>query len=96
MSDSTDDRGRRVEVARLPDDLSAQLVASRLRAADLEPTLISDDAGSTYPQLQMVHGVRVMVPEEQEEEARQILEDAEELSEEQAPGEDEYDEESEP
>jgi Putative prokaryotic signal transducing protein len=76
--DDSMDRGRRVEVARFPDDLTAQLVVSRLRAEGIEATLISDDAGSTYPMLQMVHGVRVLVPEEDEAAALEILEEAEE------------------
>lgn len=75
--DARDDRGVRVEIARFPDDLTAQLVASRLRASGIEPTLISDDAGATYPSLQMVRGVRVLVAEEDEEAALEILEDVE-------------------
>jgi hypothetical protein len=69
-----DERGTRVEIARFPDDLSAQLAASRLRASGIEPTLISDDAGATYPSLQMVRGVRVLVAEEDEEAALEVLE----------------------
>lgn len=74
MDDRVDERGTRVEVARFPDNLSAQLAASRLRAADIEPTLISDDAGATYPSLQMVRGVRLLVAEENEEAALEVLE----------------------
>lgn len=74
MEDRVDERGTRVEVARFPDDLSAQLAASRLRASDIEVTLIADDAGATYPSLQMVRGVRVLVPEADEEAALEILE----------------------
>lgn len=77
MDETVDTRGTRVEIARFSDDLSAQLVASRLRASGIEPTLISDDAGSTYPSLQMVRGVRVLVAQEDEEEALEILEEGE-------------------
>lgn len=42
MADRTDERGTRVEVARFQDNLSAQLAASRLRASDIEVTLIAD------------------------------------------------------
>lgn len=73
--DDRDERGTRVEVARFPDNLTAQLVASRLRSSDIEVTLISDDAGATYPQLQMVHGVRLLVPEADAAAAREILEE---------------------
>jgi hypothetical protein len=75
-----DERGTRVEIARFPDDLSAQLAASRLRAEDIEYILIADDAGSTYPNFQMVHGVRLLVAEEDEEAAREALEAVGELA----------------
>jgi hypothetical protein len=75
-----DERGTRVEIARFPDDLSAQLAASRLRAEGIEYLLIADDAGSTYPSFQMVHGVRLLVAEEDEEAAREALEAVEELA----------------
>ena len=74
MDETVDTRGTRVEVARFQDNLSAQLAASRLRAADIEPTLIADDAGATYPSLQMVRGVRLLVAEADEEAALEILE----------------------
>lgn len=74
MADRTDERGTRVEVARFQDNLSAQLAASRLRASDIEVTLIADDAGATYPSLQMVRGVRLLVTEQDEEAALEILE----------------------
>lgn len=80
MADGADERGTRVEVARFQDNLSAQLAASRLRASDIDVTLIADDAGATYPSLQMVRGVRVLVAEQDEEAALEILEGADELS----------------
>lgn len=77
MADRVDERGTRIEIARFSDELSAQLAASRLRASDIEPTLISDDGGATYPSLQMVRGVRLLVADTDEEAAREVLEEIE-------------------
>lgn len=56
-----------------PDDLSAQLVASELRAEGIESQIFTDDAGGAIPALQMTQGVRLFVKQEDWKRACEVL-----------------------
>jgi hypothetical protein len=56
-----------------PDEMSAQLVATELRAEGIESQIFSDDAGGAIPPLQTTQGVRLFVKKEDAERAGTIL-----------------------
>jgi len=51
----------------------AEVTASKLRAYGIESTISADDAGGMIPPLSSESGVRLLVREEQADEAKQIL-----------------------
>jgi len=55
--------------------LEAEMAAGLLESEGINARVLADDAGGTYPPLQMVRGVRLVVASEDEARAREILED---------------------
>ena len=53
--------------------IEAEMAAGLLESEGIEATVMADDAGGTYPMLQFVRGVRLMVYREDEARAREIL-----------------------
>ena len=54
---------------------SAEIIASLLKGNDIEVSITSDDVSGLYPQLSLMHGVKVWVKEDDEVLARKILSD---------------------
>jgi hypothetical protein len=63
-----------VVVETFPNKAAADLAASLLESEGVETWVIADDAGGTYPALQLTQGVRLLVLRENEEWAKEILE----------------------
>jgi hypothetical protein len=55
--------------------IEAEMAAGLLESEGIEAMVMADDAGGTYPMLQFVRGVRLLVFKEDEARARQILVD---------------------
>ena len=53
--------------------IEAEMAAGLLESEGIEAMVMADDAGGTYPMLQFVRGVRLMVFKEDEARAREIL-----------------------
>ena len=64
-----------VEVENFPTRMEAEMAAGVLEAEGIYTLVSADDAGGTYPPLQYLRGVRLMVLPEDEKRARQILAD---------------------
>jgi hypothetical protein len=65
------------EVGRFLNRIDADLACGALQAAGVDATVAADDAAGTRPHLWM-GGVRVLVPADSADEAREILRAAEE------------------
>ncbi|CAN5387334.1 hypothetical protein BH10BAC6_BH10BAC6_03400 [soil metagenome] len=61
-------------LAQFDSEIEAQLVEAQLRDAGIDYHVVHDDAGGTLPSLTASNGVKVMVFEDDLEEAREILE----------------------
>jgi len=57
--------------------MEADIAAGLLGSEGIETMVLADDAGGTYPMLQFVRGVRLLVAPEDEDQARRILQDME-------------------
>ncbi len=64
-----------VEVENFSTRMEAEMAAGVLEAEGIYTLVSADDAGGTYPPLQYLRGVRLMVLPEDEKRARQILAD---------------------
>jgi hypothetical protein len=64
-----------VVVEKFTTRLEAEMAAGVLEGEGIYALVLADDAGGTYPPLQMVRGVRLVVASEDEAQAREILED---------------------
>ncbi len=53
--------------------IEAEMAAGLLEAEGIEAMVVADDAGGAYPMLQFVRGVRLLVDQEDEARARDIL-----------------------
>ena len=53
--------------------MEADIAAGLLQSEGIEAMVLADDAGGTYPMLQFVRGVRLLVAPEDEAQAREIL-----------------------
>ncbi len=53
--------------------IEAEMAAGLLESEGVEAVVRADDAGGAYPMLQFVRGVRLMVAQEDEARAREIL-----------------------
>ncbi len=53
--------------------IEAEMAAGLLEAEGVEALVLADDAGGTYPMLQFVRGVRLLVFKEDEARAKEIL-----------------------
>jgi hypothetical protein len=53
--------------------IEAEMAAGLLESEGIEALVMADDAGGTYPMLQFIRGVKLMVAAEDEAEAREIL-----------------------
>ena len=62
-----------IVVHTFPDRIEADLAASALEAAGIESMVAGDDAGETQPGLWGAQGVALLVRQEDENEARAIL-----------------------
>lgn len=64
-----------VVVERFSTRLEAEMAAGLLEAEGIQAFVSADDAGGAYPPLQYVRGVRLIVFQEDETRAREILAD---------------------
>ena len=79
-----------VVVDKFSSRMEAEMAAGILEAEGIYALVTADDAGGTYPPLQYLRGVRLIVAPEDERRAREILADwreARELEVEEEPGE---------
>ncbi len=53
--------------------IEAEMAAGLLESEGIEAIIMADDAGGTYPMLQFIRGVKLMVAPEDEARAREIL-----------------------
>jgi hypothetical protein len=53
--------------------IEAEMAAGLLESEGIEAMVMADDAGGTYPMLQFVRGVRLLVFKEDEARAKEIL-----------------------
>ncbi|MFA5111764.1 MAG: DUF2007 domain-containing protein [Desulfobaccales bacterium] len=53
--------------------IEAEMAAGLLESEGVEAVVMADDAGGAYPMLQFVRGVRLLVAQEDEARAREIL-----------------------
>jgi hypothetical protein len=56
-----------------PNRIEAEMAAGLLESEGIEAMVMADDAGGTYPMLQFIRGVKLMVAPEDEARAREIL-----------------------
>ena len=56
-----------------PNRIEAEMAAGLLTSEGIEAMVMADDAGGTYPMLQFIRGVRLMVFKEDEARAQEIL-----------------------
>ena len=63
----------KVVVAEFESELEAEIAKGHLEAAGIDVSLVKDDAGGMLPSLQQTEGVRLLVDEKKEDEARKIL-----------------------
>jgi predicted Fe-Mo cluster-binding NifX family protein len=54
--------------------IEAEIAAGLLESEGIETMVMADDAGGTYPMLQFIRGVKLMVAPEDKARAREILE----------------------
>lgn len=66
---------RKVVIATFENEFDAEIVIGHLEAAGISAGLIKDDAGGMLPSLQQSRGVRVLVPESQQQQAQDLLND---------------------
>ncbi|MBI4795752.1 MAG: glutamate-5-semialdehyde dehydrogenase [Deltaproteobacteria bacterium] len=62
-----------VVIEKFSSRMEADIAAGLLESEGIETLVLADDAGGTYPMLQFIRGVRLMVAAEDEAQARQIL-----------------------
>lgn len=62
-----------VLIETFPNRILAELAAGLLEGEGIEAMVMADDAGGAYPALQFVRGVRLLVAQEDEDQAREIL-----------------------
>lgn len=62
-----------VVIETFPNRILAELAQGLLEGEGIEAMVMADDAGGTYPALQFVRGVRLLVASEDEAQAREIL-----------------------
>lgn len=62
-------------VGTYPTEVEAQIAQAVLRANDIASIIMRDDAGGMLPSLHLLAEVRLAVNEEDEEEARALLEE---------------------
>jgi hypothetical protein len=78
----SEEPGKEVVVVRVfSNTLEADLASSWLEAEGVEFTVLADDAGGTYPFLQVTRGVKLLVRAADEDRAKEILDAAERESE---------------
>jgi hypothetical protein len=53
--------------------IEAEMAAGILEAEGIEAMVMADDAGGTYPMLQFIRGVKLMVAAEDKAQAKEIL-----------------------
>jgi hypothetical protein len=56
-----------------PNRIAAEMAAGLLESEGIEALVMADDAGGTYPMLQFIRGVKLMVATDDEARAREIL-----------------------
>ncbi len=62
-----------VLIETFPNRIAAEMAAGLLAGEGIEALVMADDAGGTYPALQFVRGVRLLVASQDEARAREIL-----------------------
>jgi hypothetical protein len=62
-----------VELTRLPSRFEADILIAKLQSAGMRAVLDAGDAGGWYPNLGMAHGYRVLVADDDLDDARQLL-----------------------
>jgi hypothetical protein len=56
-----------------PTRIAAEMAAGLLESEGIEALVMADDAGGTYPMLQFIRGVKLMVAADDETRARELL-----------------------
>ncbi len=62
-----------ISIQSFPNRIDAELAKSLLTSFGIQAMTQPDDAGGVYPSLSLVAGVRLLVPENQAEEATRLL-----------------------
>jgi Putative prokaryotic signal transducing protein len=66
---------RQVVVESFENEIDAEIAKARLEAENIEANIVKDDAGGMFPSLQQTSGVRLLVPEDSADRAKEILGD---------------------
>jgi hypothetical protein len=64
-----------VHIAEFPNELEAEIACGHLKSTGIEAIVLKDDAGGMFPSLQGTEGVRLLVPRDQQEKAKKVLEE---------------------
>jgi hypothetical protein len=70
-------------------ELEAEAARGRLEVEGIRAAVFTDDAGGMFPSMQRFTGVRLVVPSGEAEQAREVLDSADERGEEEEAREDE-------
>jgi hypothetical protein len=64
-----------IPVAEFANEFEAEIASGHLESAGIHAIILKDDAGGMFPSLQETEGVRLLVPQDQKENALRILEE---------------------
>ena len=64
-----------ISLAEFETEFEAEIACGHLKSAGIDAIVLKDDAGGMFPSLQGTEGVHLLVPQDQKENARRILEE---------------------
>lgn len=62
-----------VHIAEFKNELEAEIACGHVKSAGIDAIILKDDAGGMFPSLQGTEGVRLLVPRDQQVNAKRIL-----------------------
>ncbi len=64
-----------IPIAEFENEFEAEIACGHLKSEGIDAIVLKDDAGGMFPSLQGTEGVHLLAPQDQEENARRILEE---------------------
>ena len=64
-----------IHLADFKNEFEAEIACGHIKSAGIDAIVLKDDAGGMFPSLQGTEGVHLLVPQDQKENARRILEE---------------------